>query len=350
MLPTTRRFAALVLAAVLCAAGPVLAQDDPTAPLDGHTIRYIVAASAGGGTDRLGRILGRALQRALPRAAVRTQNVNGASGGVGLAEVQTASGGLVTLGFIGNGPIYAQLAGEHRGKYDLRTIPVIGSIVDAQRLIVMRAGLGEADIDTIRQLGRQPVTAGPGVRGSGSYTEAVLANAMLGLRMKVVTDVARQLAETLVLAGDLDVLLGSYGSLRTTIDSGEVVPVVMYDPASAPAGLEGVPGLAEVVTSAQFADLVPFMRDMSRGGRKLVAAPATSAEHLAALRAAFVVAIEDPQYLADLEEAGIEPGAVPGEEVEAQLRALLTDGNALREKLLSAIACGEALSAGETCG
>ena len=97
--------AAIARAALLAAAlGDCLrvgsaTAEDALAPLKGQTIRYIIGGSAGGGTDQMGRMFATALRRALPDTEIHIQNIRGASGGLPVAEVANATGGLVTMTF-----------------------------------------------------------------------------------------------------------------------------------------------------------------------------------------------------------------------------------------------------------
>jgi len=334
---------------VILAASGVGAQDADNA-LSGQGVRFIIAAGAGGGSDQMGRMLAAALDRALPRTGVHVQNLGGAGGGLAMAEVQSATGNLVTMGFSNNGPIYIQLSETAAAQFDLTKLNWVGSVGDNQRLVVMRKGLGPPTLDTLRNLDRQPVIAVAGSAGSASYVEAMLFNAMLGLRMRVAADLDDPVVQSLMLAGDVDLTLGSYASLKPFLDADEVDPVFVYAKNGAPAELTDVPALADLVPPRAFDQMVDMIASLSRSGRIIVASPAIPADRIAALRAAFDIAVTDPTYEADMEAGAYVVNASAGAEIEERVKTYLDVDGAFIAEFKRYLACGQRISDGAATG
>ena len=336
--------AAAFLAAVVAGLG-ASAQDARDA-LSGRDVRLIIAAGAGGGSDQMGRMLAAAMDRALPQSAIHVQNLGGAGGGLAMAEVQSATGQLATLGFSNNGPVYIQLSGTAAAQFDLAALQWIGSVGDNQRLMVMRKGLGPPTLETLRNLDRQPILAVAGSAGSASFVEAMLFNPMLSLRMRVAADLDDPVVQSLMLAGDVDLTLGSYASLKPLLDADEADPVFIYARNGAPEELVDVPALADLVPPGEFDTLVDMIASLSRSGRIVVASPAIASDAVAALRAAFDIAVADPVYEAEMAAGAYVVNASAGSEIEQRIETYLdVDGDfiALFRRFL---ACGERISDG----
>ena len=339
--------AALLAAALgVCLGVGSATAEDALAPLKGQTIRYIIGGSAGGGTDRMGRMFATALGRALPDTGIHIQNIRGAGGSLAVAEVANATGGLVTMTFSNYGPIYVQLLQTAAAEFDLTKLKWIGSVGDNQRVLVMRKGLGPATIETLQTLDRQPVAAAAGIAGSPSYSELLLLNSILGLHMKVAADVDDPLIQTMMMSGDVDATLNSYASIKPMIDSGDAVPVLVYSQEDAPEALKGVPVLRDLAPKGKYDEVINLLETLGRGGRIIVAAPDTPADQVAALRAAFEKVVADPRFNADMKAGAFVVNAVPGKTVEARISSFFEGTGAFQATVKRTLACGQTMSDG----
>jgi tripartite-type tricarboxylate transporter receptor subunit TctC len=339
----TRRALGALLASVLLAAHPAAAA--PLDPLKGQTIRFIIAAPGGNATDRTGRTFAGLLGKLVPDATIRVQNLGEAAGGVGVAEVQNASGNVITFGMVNNGVVYAQLAGRAEGQYDLSKLRWLGATGGNLKVMVMRPKLGAPGLDTLLNLDRQPLMAVSGGAGTAGNTEALLINAVTPLKMKIVGGLEDALVSTMLIAGDLDGTMRNYAAIKPLIDAGDVVPVLLYTRNGFPDAFAKVPTLAEVAQRGKYDAIVELVSSIPRG--MFMAAPATTADQLAALRAAWEQIVADPEFQATLTAEDRSVKITAGAGLERMLIGFFGAGSDFRGLVAQALECGQRVSDGD---
>ena len=102
------RYAALI-AAVLMATSPALAQQDPAADYPNRPVKIIVSVPAGGGVDTVTRIFAARLQQRLGQPFV-IENRGGGGGNIGAEAVYTAEPDGYTLLATQPAPITSNVA------------------------------------------------------------------------------------------------------------------------------------------------------------------------------------------------------------------------------------------------
>jgi tripartite-type tricarboxylate transporter receptor subunit TctC len=333
----------LALSAFLLVDSPSRA--DELDVLKGQTIRVIIGGSPGATTDVAARALFDTMESILPDTTIRIQNINGSGGGKAINEMMGSDGGsLITLVVAGNGPIYAQLTSPDLTKYDLTSLQWIGAIERAERFLGIRGSLKSSSVDALRGLDRQPISP-TSDKLSSSTIQNYLVSAMLGLRMKVVTGTDDGQQSAMLLAGDVDALIGNPFDMASMVESGDVVPVLKFSKDTAAKILDGVPAIADVIPADLPKDLAYVLETLDKLGRVYAAAPATDPEIVAGLRVAFDRAASDPAYVEEMSRQKINISPTPGAEVGGAIEKLLgPSGAGLRSTLQSYLACGEKMS------
>jgi tripartite-type tricarboxylate transporter receptor subunit TctC len=334
----------VVLAVVAISAAPMLSAG--AAELDilkGQSIRAIIGGNAGAGTDVIARAFFGALGRALPGTAINMQNIPAGSGAGAVKELAEARGNLVTISIFGNGPLYAQLQSSAAVPYDLSKLHWLGSLAGNRRVLAMRKGLGAPKFETLLTLGRQPIAPTTNAV-SPNHIEALLLNAVLGLRLKVVPGFSDGQIETMVLAGDGDIRISGSLQLAPMIEAGDMVPVLRFSAEGYPVSLQTLPRIADFALPGVPKDLVFLLETLNLLGRPYAAAPNTPPAVVAALRAAFEIAVKDPEYIAVMARNETVGDPTPGAQVGEAIGRLYGSASEIGPVFRAYLDCGAKLS------
>lgn len=329
-----------LLAAVVLLSGfahPAAAQTFDA--LTGKTVRFIIGANAGGTTDRFARVFIDALRPLLPGTTLLAQNVPGGDGQLALVEASAAGRNVVTAVFLQAGPIYDQLRQPTVPSVDIGRFRPIGSLASNQRMVGIRASLGVTTLDELVALDRQLVTLTNSVTAS-NHMEAILFAAMTGVRLKVVTGVSEDMRDSLMLAGEVDLSVTPYLSLRKMIEAGVGIAILRTGTSGYPPDLAALPTLADVLPADTPPGLIEAVDTLNVLGRMLMAVPETDEMVVDALRAAFDEVVASPAVAAAYAAQSFDLSPTPGIEVERRMVALL--GNeAVAATFRAYLACGE---------
>jgi tripartite-type tricarboxylate transporter receptor subunit TctC len=336
--------AALVSAlAPLCGPASAQAPADPLAALEGRTIRFIIGGTPAGDADFYGRGFLDGLEAVLPQTTIHTQNISGGGGSLALVEAMASGGGpVITLALVHSTPVYSQIFGSELAPFDLGEFHWIGALTNNQNVVAVRSSLGIASVEALVALGRPLVLP---VSGTAEEIEAGLLAAMTPLHLRIVPDVDDEIRDTLLLAGDADLALASYLSLKQRVDSGDLIIVLRIGSSGYPPELAGVSTLAETARPSISPQAVALTDSLDGLGRLVVAAPATDPADVEALRAAFDLAVAKPEVAAAYQRQSFVLAPTPGAEVERQMDLLL--GNVAAGDLFAAyLACGRQETSG----
>jgi tripartite-type tricarboxylate transporter receptor subunit TctC len=336
------RFAIACLIAGAALLTPATA--DEIDALKGKTVRVIIAGNAGSGTDTAARVFTAALGRILPDTTIRAQNTPGSGGAKAVKELQEADGNLVTVGIFNHGPIYGQLVSPETAPYDLSRVHWIGSLTKTERVLAMRSGLGGSTLETLRNLGRQPVIATSDTM-SNSTIESLLFNAMFGLQIKVVRGTSDAQQEAMLLSGDIDVMLGNPFEMSAQFESGELIPVLRFGEDTVLPALRDVPSISQLAPPDVSADLLFLMETLNKTGRLVAAAPTTDPQIIDALRVAFEATVADSALIEEMKGIDIFVQPTSGVELAERLgRILGTNSKPFQDAVHFYLACGERMS------
>ena len=281
---------ALALLAVLATGLPARAESYPARP-----IRLVVPESAGSIADAWARRLARPMEQALGQPFV-IEHRPGASGTLGAEAVARAAPDGYTLLYTGQSPVVTYPAIGGAVRYDpQRDFTPVALGPNAYPVLVAGAGSGLrsfADLKA-RAVAREPLSCGTGGHGSyGHFACAMLARA-LGVELLMVPYKGSSAALQEAAGGQLTLTTGFPSELMGLIAAGRIVPLAAF------AERRAVPLPA-----------VPTLRELGVPGMELFAfagfyAPAgTPAAVVEALNAAAARAMQTPEYVKLVEDAG----------------------------------------------
>lgn len=271
--------------------GAAAAQDYPT-----QEIRLVLPYSAGGGFDTAARMIAPYMEKYLGEgASIIVDNQPGGGGNVGIAQVQRAAPDGYTIGLINlPGHFAQQVVGN--STYDLFELEMIGNITATTYMLAVGA---ESPYQTLEDL-QAADSVSIGLTGLANPDIYATTDA-LGITMNPIVHSGSSESILSAIRGDIDALQYPVTSMQSYMDEGDLVPILIHAH-ERDASFPDVPTMAELGH--------PEVLNLTIANRILVAAPGTPEPILSALRDAFDQAIEDPDYLRQLEEANIT--AIPG--------------------------------------
>ena len=318
----------LGLAALACSEG-----GGPGRPAE--TISIVIPYRAGGGFDRSVRLFAPFFERRLGEhlggpVRILPDNSPGAGGRLGATKVYRASPDGATLGIFNlPGFVLPEVLGE-AVDYDLRELSWIGRLESEDYLLLVAGASAMRGLEDLRQAERLTFL-------STGYGSTVLAASQIvadQLRLEGEAPVFLTgytgTADTLVglIRGDGNVALAPVSSARAYVESGDLRALAVTG---------GARPLADVPTFAElgYAELTPLNVQ-----RSLAGPPAMDAARLASLRAAFLEAVADPEFLALALSADLTVDPSDGAAVEAEIEASFSYYERFRSDLTNPNASG----------
>jgi tripartite-type tricarboxylate transporter receptor subunit TctC len=274
----------------------------------GQPIRWIVPYPPGGGYDVLSRLFEKPFEKATG-AEVVIGNEPGGGGVLGARKIADARPDGRTLGVLNStGLIAAALAGQSVPN-PARDFTILGRLNRTRPILVTSR---ESPLRTIEDVIARSTTkpllfaiTGP---TSNNFALVVAAASLLGLRHEIVAGYGGSREELLaVMRGEVDLLSGNFESLQSSLESGDLRPLLQAGPADGT--IAGIPGLAGPggwaarraaetgrEPAAAIAEADDLFAAMSSG--TLVTAPKALPPAIATcLRAQFSTAATDPGFL-----------------------------------------------------
>ena len=266
----------------------------------GKTIKLIVRSSPGGGYDFYGRLVARHISKYIPgKPRINVINIPGAGGIVATnyMAVRAASDGT-ELAILPRELAITERLGQSGLDYDTAALIPIGSAAAETRVWTVDNDLpieGPEDLKGFPGTVKFSAT-GP---GSGGFQMVKLLE-FEGFPVKAITGYSGTPEKLLaVLRGDVEGTSGSYESLLTPINEGEIKVIARLG--AAPEGTD-FPDIRDFLSPAGRA-LADLMTAPLVAGRPFFTAPDTPANLVEILRQAFKDVLEDPELLSEAERA-----------------------------------------------
>jgi tripartite-type tricarboxylate transporter receptor subunit TctC len=292
------------LVAILLLAQTTAFAQSPADFFGGRTVEILVGSGAGGATDISARVIAQHLGDYIPgKPTVVVVNMPG-GGSVTMSNhvYRSAPKDGATLGYSLPGVLTAQLLEPRRARYDGREFNWIGSALPYTGIISV---LATAPATTIEQARQTELFIGTTGRGSPAYQFPAIAQALLGLKFRLIT--GYESSNDVALAMERNEVHGQSSSLEywaisrpDWLTNGRIVHLLYVGPPD-PLGMPGVPYLGDLVTSPEDKAMVDFIEVGSRLGWPLFAPPGVPADRVEALRAAFAALVADPAFAAEFE-------------------------------------------------
>ncbi len=285
----------------------------------GKQISLIIGNAAGSGYDVIGRMVGRHMGKYIPgNPKLVPQNMNGAGGITAANHVASiaAKDGSV-IGLVNREAIFDPLfsGAESKASYDPRKFIWLGTPNQEIGMAYAMTARGVKTIEDAMQ--RELVVAAAGAT-SGSAVFPRLLNALIGTKFKIVTGYPGSMDGLLAMErGEADARVTSgWAGPETTagmelVKQGKVVLLLQIGITKDPR----YPDVRSIMEFARTDDQRTLMELLFAGqalGRPFFAATEVPADRSAALQAAFMRTMEDPEFKREAEEQKIDLSPLDG--------------------------------------
>lgn len=297
-------------ALLVLVAGPAMAAEFPNKP-----VRLTVAYPPGGSTDVAARIVAAIAEKQLGQPIV-VVNKGGAGGQVGWTELSRQRPDGYSIGFI-NLPAFNTviLDPERKATFTIDAfVPVINQVLDPGIIWVKSDSPYKTLKDLIAAARKNPnkISAGTtGILSDDHLAILMLEEAAPGAVFRVVHFEGGAPQLTAVLGGHLDVAFDNVGTVFRRIRSGELRALAVMDPQRS-RFIPDVPTMPEL----------GFPTVISNSTRGIAAPKGTPAPIVKKLQQVFKQAMDDPEHVKKMEEAGLTLRIMVGEEYEKYYRDL----------------------------
>lgn len=246
-----------------------------------RTVEIIHQYGPGGGTDRFIRAIGEPMQEATGQSVVPISIKGGGGVPAYVSFLQRPANGYTLVSLSPDDVINHAL-----GRIDLSSVyPLVRIQYDQGMLLTSKDSPLKSLDDILAAAKENPGGLKVGVTGSAGFDDALVGqfNAEAGIELETVPFGAAEMVSN-TLGGHIDLMYEEYGPTRGLIESGDLVPLVLFSD-------ERLPELPEVPTAKENGYDVTLGRWRGFGIR-----PDTDPEIIAKLIELFQAAYEDPGY------------------------------------------------------
>jgi tripartite-type tricarboxylate transporter receptor subunit TctC len=312
------RAMAHAFAVLLVSAASAPASESVEAFYKGRAIDLIVGYGTGGGYDTYARALAPYLARRIPGAPqIVIRNMPGGSSLNALRHVAAAAprDGSVLGAF--NPTLITMAALEPaKVKIDFGSLTWIGNMSSDTKTCMFRQGAGLARLEDLKT---RKVSIGATSQGSGQIYGVILRH-VYGDNVQVVTgypstnDIALAMER-----GEVDGMCTGWGVVEVTKPDWikrDFVRVLTQFAGRRDKRIPAVPLIHEAALPSGMSEAITFLTLPDVVTRPIVAPPAVPPDRTAALRSAFMAAMNDPDFLAYAKKASLDIDATTGEALE----------------------------------
>lgn len=328
----TRLMVSLLTTAAITAASGVAAQAQTFA---GKQVRMIIGSSAGGGYDLFARTISHHWPKHIPgNPTFVPQNLPGALSlnvANNIFNVATKDGTAI-------GAVNPQIASEailspDRARFDARKFVWIGSALRETQVMVASS---KAPVSSFEQAFDRELILG----GSGGATNTfpTLTNAILGTKFKIVSGYPGTREVNLAMERSEVQGIGAItwasvkGTMADKLRAKEVVLVGQFGAKKHPE----LPNVAHVPSFAKNPEDAAALRLLfatQEFGRPYITSPGTPPEIATLLQKSFMATMNDPAFLADAKQRGLDIEPMEGSEIQALVEQLYTTPPAVVERV-----------------
>lgn len=286
-------------------------------------VTYIVATKPGGGYDTYARTIAPFLQKYLPGSTVVIKNVDGAGHIIGTNELYGSKADGLTIGTFNTALVYGQIVGQEGIRFDLTKMTWISKLSNDNRVMIVGSKTPYKTFEDALKASQtnalKMATNGP---TSAAQVDALLLQESTGLKVRPIPGYQGKDGDLAVIRGEVDGEVGTYGSLKPLVDSGDARVLLQMGQSKDP-GLPDIPLITDIV-KADKKNIASLMIANAALGRLNAAPPEVPAARRAALIQAFQKAVADPEFQATAKKADLLIDAAYGDDVTNLIKASLT--------------------------
>ncbi len=297
------------------------AADDLADFYRGRQISWVLSADVGGGYAAYARAFAPYFADRIPgKPTIVIQHL---PGGGGLRAMNylfsVAPKDGTTIGLVHSSVPFAPLYGIKGAKFDPRRLGWIGSIATSRGICV---AWHAARIATWQDMLDKEFIVGGSGAGSQMETIPAVLNKLFGTRIKIISGYKG--GNAIYLAMERGEVQGRCGGLVSSINAtrpdwfaaGKVTVPIQVALARNPQ-FPDVPAIIELARDERTRQILQLVLSGEDMDRPILAPPGVPAERIAALRAAFHAAVNDPEFLAEAKRQHLDVDEVAGEKVAA---------------------------------
>jgi len=291
----------------------------------GKQITFMVGSSPGGGYDAIMRLVARHIVNHIPgNPSPIVQNTPG-GGSLTMTNriVRVAPQDGTVMGLVQRGVLLAQLTKQSNVQFDVTKLNWIGSVSPEISLVV--AWNATSPVKTVPDLLTKPMIVGGTGATSDLEASARLLNATIGAKFKIVSGYPGQ--------GDVSLAM-ERGEIQGTADwswseikarhadylADKKITLLLQNALHKSPDLPDVPLAMEFIKDDTDRKVAQLYFGLKEVARPILAAPGVPPDRLAALRAAFDMLKDDPDFKADAEKIGIEVDPTPARKIEDYIK------------------------------
>jgi len=334
----------LTAAAFAClVGGAAAAQDAVEAFYKGKQIAMVVGSSAGGGYDTYARLLARPMSAAIPgNPTIVVQNMSGAGSNRAAGYIYSvAPKDGTAIGAIFPGAVLQPLLSDQPAPHDPSKFVYLGSANSDVYVCYVRS---DAPVKTFKDVLTRELIIGASNPGATTYDLPQLLNSVLGAKFKIVTGYPGSREITLALErGEVQ---GACGIGWTGIEimhpewfAKDTIRVLVqlsnkghYD-----LNKRGVPRAADLARTNDDRKTIELVFSQGLFGRPYVMPPGVPADRVAALRKAFIEALNDKSLRAEAAKMQLDVDPMPGDELQTMVAGLYATPPHLVERARQAL-------------
>jgi tripartite-type tricarboxylate transporter receptor subunit TctC len=324
---------ALAFAASLIGSDAVFAQADF---YKGKTITVYIGTTPGALYDQWGRILAQHMGKHIPgKPDLIVQNMPGAGHMIAANYVynKTKPDGLSLIGSIVPTLYFDQLVGRKEAQFDWAKFVWIGSPVQGESQMYMRADTPYKTIEDVRNAKEPPRCGAQGTSDSAYYLPKLFEET-IGTKFNLVQgypggpeiDLAVERGEIHCRSFTIEAFMSrepyhtwrKKGFVRNIIQTGK----------KKDAKLPETPTLWELMDRYKTPEgsrrLATLMLASGQLGRPMMGTPGIPADRVKILRDAFAATVKDPEFLADIDKRQFDLDPVPGEDLEKIVKDVMS--------------------------
>jgi tripartite-type tricarboxylate transporter receptor subunit TctC len=293
----------------------------------GKTVSLQVGYTPGGGYDLYARVLAQHLGKHIPgRPSIVVKNMPGA-GSIKLATYMhtVAPRDGTEIATIARGLPVEDLLNGTKTNFDPVAQNWIGSMNAEASVCLVMARTG---VKTIADMKTKELSFGTQGKGSDSELFARFVGGLFGVKTKIISGYPGTNESILAMErGEVDGNCGwswtsAVGSRPQWFKDGTAVNLMQFAEKRHP-DLKDVPTMSELVKTDAERAQVELVTSRQVMGRPFLLPPGVPADRVAAMRKAFMDALNDPEFKASAEKSKLEINPVSGEEVQALVKRLL---------------------------